>query len=95
MGIWSIEIGKGYLYFVSRVDDMIKTNGYRVVPREIEDVVYRYFKEIGEVVAGLWNSNEDIEEEIVWSIVPIKKYPKMRYSLNSNATWNLHDTLHS
>ncbi len=29
----------GYLYFVSRTDEMIKTSGYRVSPAEIEDVL--------------------------------------------------------
>jgi acyl-CoA synthetase (AMP-forming)/AMP-acid ligase II len=31
---------EGYLYFVGRKDDMIKTSGYRVSPTEIEEVVY-------------------------------------------------------
>jgi acyl-CoA ligase (AMP-forming) (exosortase A-associated) len=31
---------EGYLYFVSRKDEMIKTSGYRVSPTEIEEVVY-------------------------------------------------------
>jgi acyl-coenzyme A synthetase/AMP-(fatty) acid ligase len=30
----------GYLYFVGRMDDMIKTSGYRISPAEIEEVVY-------------------------------------------------------
>lgn len=30
----------GYLYFVGRKDDMIKTSGYRVSPTEIEEVIY-------------------------------------------------------
>ncbi|MCB1859366.1 MAG: acyl-CoA ligase (AMP-forming), exosortase A system-associated [Gammaproteobacteria bacterium] len=30
---------EGYLYFVTRKDEMIKTSGYRVSPNEIEDVV--------------------------------------------------------
>lgn len=30
----------GYLYFVGRMDDMIKTSGYRVSPAEVEEVVY-------------------------------------------------------
>ncbi len=32
---------EGFLYFVSRRDEMIKTSGYRVSPTEIEEVVYR------------------------------------------------------
>ena len=31
---------EGYLYFVGRRDDMIKTSGYRVSPTEIEEVIY-------------------------------------------------------
>lgn len=31
---------EGYLYFVGRKDDMIKTSGYRVSPTEIEEVLY-------------------------------------------------------
>ena len=31
---------EGFLYFVSRKDDMIKSGGERISPREIEDVLY-------------------------------------------------------
>lgn len=31
---------EGYLYFVGREDDMLKTSGYRVSPTEIEEVIY-------------------------------------------------------
>jgi acyl-CoA ligase (AMP-forming) (exosortase A-associated) len=31
---------EGFLYFVGRKDDMIKTSGYRVSPSEIEEVIY-------------------------------------------------------
>ncbi|MET0012486.1 MAG: acyl-CoA ligase (AMP-forming), exosortase A system-associated [Sedimenticola sp.] len=39
---------EGYLYFISRNDEMIKTSGYRVSPTEIEEVVYssRLVKEV-------------------------------------------------
>ena len=30
----------GYLYFIGRRDEMIKTSGYRVSPTEIEEVVF-------------------------------------------------------
>ncbi|MCL4745842.1 MAG: acyl-CoA ligase (AMP-forming), exosortase A system-associated [Burkholderiaceae bacterium] len=32
---------EGFLYFVSRRDEMIKTSGYRVSPTEVEEIVYR------------------------------------------------------
>jgi acyl-CoA synthetase (AMP-forming)/AMP-acid ligase II len=31
---------EGYLYFVSRTDDVIKSRGEKVSPREVEDVLY-------------------------------------------------------
>lgn len=31
---------EGYLYFISRRDEMIKTSGYRVSPTEVEEVAY-------------------------------------------------------
>ncbi|MCU7923702.1 MAG: acyl-CoA ligase (AMP-forming), exosortase A system-associated [Candidatus Thiodiazotropha sp. (ex Dulcina madagascariensis)] len=41
---WSGDIVKmdseGYLYFIGRNDDLIKTSGYRVSPNEIEEVFY-------------------------------------------------------
>ncbi len=45
LAVWSGDTVKrdeeGFLYFVSRRDEMIKTSGYRVSPTEIEEVVYR------------------------------------------------------
>jgi acyl-CoA synthetase (AMP-forming)/AMP-acid ligase II len=31
---------EGFLYFIGRRDEMIKTSGYRVSPNEVEEVVY-------------------------------------------------------
>jgi len=45
LAVWSGDTVKkdeeGFLYFVSRRDEMIKTSGYRVSPTEIEEIVYR------------------------------------------------------
>lgn len=42
--VWSGDNVKmdedGYLYFIGRKDDMIKTSGYRVSPSEVEEVIY-------------------------------------------------------
>ena len=42
LAVWSGDIVKkdedGYLYFIGRTDEMIKTSGYRVSPNEIEEV---------------------------------------------------------
>jgi acyl-CoA ligase (AMP-forming) (exosortase A-associated) len=44
VAVWSGDIVRrdkdGYLYFVARADDMIKTSGYRVSPTEVEDIVF-------------------------------------------------------
>lgn len=33
---------KGYLFFVAREDDMIKSSGYRISPAEVEEVIAKY-----------------------------------------------------
>lgn len=44
MAVWSGDSVKmddeGFLYFIGRSDDMIKTSGYRVSPAEVEQVIY-------------------------------------------------------
>jgi acyl-CoA ligase (AMP-forming) (exosortase A-associated) len=44
LAVWSGDTVKmdedGYLYFVSRNDEMIKTSGYRVSPTEVEEFLY-------------------------------------------------------
>lgn len=41
---------EGFLYFIGRRDEMIKTSGYRVSPTEIEEIIYATEK-VGEAVA--------------------------------------------
>ncbi|HET7763749.1 MAG TPA: acyl-CoA ligase (AMP-forming), exosortase A system-associated [Burkholderiales bacterium] len=44
IAVWSGDTvrmdDEGYLYFISRRDEMIKTSGYRVSPTEVEEVLY-------------------------------------------------------
>jgi acyl-CoA ligase (AMP-forming) (exosortase A-associated) len=44
LAVWSGDTvrrdAEGYLYFVGRRDEMIKTSGYRVSPTEVEEAVY-------------------------------------------------------
>lgn len=55
---------EGYLYFVDRRDDMIKTSGFRVSPFEVESVVKKHLPQIDQcAVFGV--ENPQIEEEIV------------------------------
>jgi acyl-CoA ligase (AMP-forming) (exosortase A-associated) len=41
---------EGFLYFVGRRDEMIKTSGYRVSPSEVEEIVYAT-RQVGECAA--------------------------------------------
>ena len=44
IAVWSgdtvVADEEGFLYFVGRKDEMIKTSGYRVSPTEIEEAAY-------------------------------------------------------
>jgi acyl-CoA synthetase (AMP-forming)/AMP-acid ligase II len=44
LAVWSGDMVRrdadGFLYFIGRRDEMIKTSGYRVSPTEIEEVLY-------------------------------------------------------
>jgi len=55
---------EGYIYFVSRRDDMIKTRGFRVSPLEIESVIEKKIPQI-DSSAIFSIENKQIEEEIV------------------------------
>ncbi|MFK8050863.1 MAG: acyl-CoA ligase (AMP-forming), exosortase A system-associated [Halioglobus sp.] len=44
LAVWSgdqvVRDEEGFLYFISRKDEMIKTSGYRVSPTEVEEVIF-------------------------------------------------------
>lgn len=54
MAVWSGDTVKrdsqGFLYFVGRKDEMIKTSGYRVSPMEVEEGCYQGAEEIAEAI---------------------------------------------
>jgi len=54
IAVWSGDTVRmdeeGFLYFIGRRDEMIKTSGYRVSPTEVEEVVYAT-KLVGEAIA--------------------------------------------
>ncbi|WP_102797880.1 acyl-CoA ligase (AMP-forming), exosortase A system-associated [Bowmanella denitrificans] len=62
MAVWSGDTVKkdqdGFLYFVGRRDEMIKTSGYRVSPMEVEDACYAASEHIDEAVACGVNDSE-------------------------------------
>ena len=53
--VWSGDTVKadeeGYLYFIGRRDEMIKTSGYRVSPTEVEEAIYRLDPALVDVAA--------------------------------------------
>jgi len=67
MAVWSGDLARkdqeGFIYFVGRSDEMIKTSGYRVSPTEVEEVVFQTGL-VGEAVAiGL--PDEELGQTIV------------------------------
>ena len=60
----------GFLYFISRMDDMIKTAGERVSPKEIENVLYQ-IDDVNEVaVIGV---NDDMLGQAIKAFITLKK----------------------
>ena len=53
----------GFLFFVGREDELIKSQGYRISPSEIENIIYKNFKVDGAVVFGI--SDLDMGQAIV------------------------------
>jgi long-chain acyl-CoA synthetase len=61
---------EGYLYFVARKDDIIKTRGEKVSPKEVESVLYRLHEVSEAVVMGV---PDPILGEAVGAVVVLKK----------------------
>lgn len=67
----------GFLYFVARVDEMMKTSGYRISPMEIEEVLYQHdqiteaatigvpHQELGQAVLAIVCSNSQGDLSLV------------------------------
>ncbi|MDP8927700.1 MAG: acyl-CoA ligase (AMP-forming), exosortase A system-associated [Actinomycetota bacterium] len=72
IAVWSGDLAyrddEGFLYFVSRIDEMIKTSGYRVSPTEIEEVVYDTGLACDAVALGLDDSR--LGQSIVLVVAP-------------------------
>ena len=71
IAVWSGDIvtmdDDGFLYFVGRRDDMIKTSGYRVSPIEVEETLYASGL-VGEV-AAVGAPHQELGEVIVVFVV--------------------------
>ena len=61
---------EGYLYFIARKDDMIKTAGEKVSPKEIENVLY----EIEDILeAGVIGVPDELLGQAIKAVVALKK----------------------
>jgi acyl-CoA synthetase (AMP-forming)/AMP-acid ligase II len=73
LAVWSgdqVVLDKeGYLYFVSRKDEMIKTSGYRVSPNEIEEVAYNSGLVAGAVAMGV--PHAELGQTILLIVSPV------------------------
>ncbi|NRA54249.1 MAG: acyl-CoA ligase (AMP-forming), exosortase A system-associated [Gammaproteobacteria bacterium] len=52
-GDWVRRDAQGFLYFIGRKDEMIKSSGYRISPAEIEEVVYQIADVVVAAVVGI------------------------------------------
>jgi len=72
IAVWSgdqvYQDNEGFLFFVGRNDEMIKTSGYRVSPNEIEEVVFSSKLVTQAVVMGF--PDPVIGQQIVLSVMP-------------------------
>lgn len=72
--VWSGDIAKkdedGFLYFVGRKDDMIKTSGYRVSPTEVEEMAYA--SGLVAEAAAIGVEDDRLGQRIVLVVAPTK-----------------------
>ena len=62
----------GFLYFISRKDDVIKVGGERVSPKEIENVLHE-IRGVNE--AAVIGVNDEIETFLLKNLFALYKYP--------------------
>lgn len=75
LAVWSGDTvtkdSEGFLYFVGRNDDMIKSSGYRISPSEIEDLIYQHAS-VAEV-AAIGINHKKLGQAVVLVIKPSDK----------------------
>lgn len=80
LAVWSGDLVRadeeGFLYFVGRADDMIKTSGYRVSPTEVEEVVFS--SGLVREAAAFGVPHETLGQEIVVAAVPAEGYEEQQ-----------------
>jgi acyl-CoA ligase (AMP-forming) (exosortase A-associated) len=93
--VWSGDIVRrdkdGYLYFIRRKDDMIKTSGYRVSPHEIE-IILQQLNLIKEVIA-LGVKHPRLGQAIIITFTLQNDLLKTTFNQQMVQTNNLNNTL--
>lgn len=73
IAVWSGDMVRmdeeGFLYFIGRNDDMIKTSGYRVSPTEVEEILYSTGLVVEAAAVGV--PHETLGQAIVAAVVPV------------------------
>lgn len=76
IAVWSGDTvtmdDEGYLYFVGRKDDMIKSSGYRISPTEIEEVIYS--SGVAKEAAAIGIEHESLGQAVVVVLSPELRY---------------------
>jgi len=70
---------EGYLYFVARGDDMIKTKGFRVSPTEVEAEVVRHPEIVDAVAFAVINI--EIGEDVACAYTTVTRQPLAEHTL--------------
>ena len=72
IAVWSGDVviadEEGFLYFVGRKDEMIKTSGFRVSPTEIEEVAYATGRVRDAVALGV--DDQDLGQRVLLVVTP-------------------------
>ena len=83
LAVWSGDTVRmdeeGFLYFIGRRDEMIKTSGYRVSPTEVEEVIYAT-ELVGEA-AAIGVSHPVLGQAIVVIVTPRAGMSELREAL--------------
>ena len=81
IAVWSgdsVRMDKdGFLYFIGRKDDMIKTSGYRVSPTEVEEVVYASGYVAEAVALGI--PHPALGQAVVVVVTPNENFPNENF----------------
>ena len=70
----------GFIYFIGRNDEMMKTSGYRVSPMEVEEVIYN--TGVAEEVASFSVPDPKLEQIIIAVVKPFSHESLSNSALN-------------